>query len=54
MARSLYFWPGMLNDVKQLVEGCLTCRKYHPSQPVNKRTTPVPSSFLGPPMGRSV
>ena len=41
----------MLNDVKQLVEGCLTCRKYCPSQPVNKRTTPAPSSYLGPPMG---
>ena len=25
MARSLYFWPGILNDVKQLVKGCLTC-----------------------------
>ena len=51
MARCLYFWPGMLNNVKQLVEGCLTCRKYRPSQPVNKRTTPAPSSYLGPPMG---
>ena len=51
MAHWLYFWPGMLNDVKQLVEGCLMCRKYRPSQPVNKRTTPAPSSYLGPPMG---
>ena len=22
LARSLYYWPGMLNDVKQLIEGC--------------------------------
>ena len=51
MARSLYFWPGMLNDVKQLVEGCMTCRKHRPSLPVNKRTTPAPSSYMGPPMG---
>ena len=51
MARCLYFWPGMLNDVKQLVESCLTFRKYRPSQPVNKRTTPAPSSYMGPPMG---
>ena len=51
MARCLYFWPGMLNDVKQLVEGCLRCLKYRPSQPVNKKTTPAPSSYLGPPIG---
>ena len=41
----------MLNDVKQLVEGCLTCRKHKPSLPVNQRTTPAPSSYMGPPMG---
>ena len=51
MARCLYFWPGMLNDVKQLVESCITCRKYRPSQPVNQRTTPLPSANMGPPMG---
>ena len=51
MARCLYFWPGMLNDVKQLVESCITCRRYRPSQPVNQQTTPSPSSYMGPPMG---
>ena len=51
MALCLYFWPGMLNDVKQLVQSCITCRKYLPSQPVNQRTTPLPSSYMGPPMG---
>ena len=25
MAKCLYFGPGMLNDVKQLVESCNTC-----------------------------
>ena len=51
LARSLFFWPGMLNDVKQLVESCLTCQKHKPILPVNQRTTPVPSSYMGPPMG---
>ena len=41
----------MLNDVKNLVESCITCRNYRPSQPVNQRTTPSPSAYMGPPLG---
>ena len=50
MARSLYYWPGMLNDIKQLIEGCELCAKSRPSQPKNPRSTEPPSSTLGPPL----
>ena len=50
LARSLYYWPGMLNDIKQLIEGCEACSKSRPSQPKNIRSTDPPSSTLGPPM----
>ena len=46
MARSLYYWPGMLNDIKQLKKGCESCAKSRPSQPKNLRSTEPPSSTL--------
>ena len=48
LARSLYYWPGMLNDIKQLIDGCKACASSLPSQPKNPRST-EPSSYLGPP-----
>ena len=31
-ARSLYFWPGMNNNIDQMIEKCLECMKFLPSQ----------------------
>ena len=35
LARGLYYWPGMINDIKQLVSRCATCVRVQPSQPFN-------------------
>ena len=48
--RSLYFWPGMYNDIRQMLLQCRPCNVYRPSQPKNPRVTQPPSSYLGPPM----
>ena len=50
LARSLYYWLGMLNNVKQLIEGCEACSKSRPSQPKKVRSMDPPSSTLGPPL----
>ena len=50
IARQLYFWPGMLNDIKQLIEKCQACRIHKPSLPKNPRSTVPPTSYMGPPM----
>ena len=51
LCRSMYFWPGMFNDIKQIVSQCRPCNIHRPSQPKNSRITQLPSSFLGPPIG---
>ena len=50
LARGLYFWPGMTNDIKQLVSACADCPKVLPSQPSNPMSTPSPSTHFGFPM----
>ena len=50
LAKGLYFWPGMSNDIKQLVSCCKECVKVLPSQPHNPMSTPSPSSHFGFPM----
>ena len=50
LTHSLYYWPGMLNDIKQLIDGCEACSESRPSQPKNVRSTEHPSSTLGPPL----
>ena len=50
LARSIYYWPGMLNDIKQMIDGCEACHSTRPSQPMNPRSTKSPSSSLGAPM----
>ena len=50
LARGLYYWPGMINDIKQLVSRCATCVRVLPSQPSNPLSTPPPSTHLGYPM----
>ena len=49
-AKGLYFWPGMSNDIKQLVSCCVDCTKVLPSQPSNPMSTPSPSTHFGFPM----
>ena len=49
LACGLYFWPGMTNDIKQLVSSCPAC-KVLPSQPANPMVTPSPLSHFGYPM----
>ena len=50
LCRSLYFWLGMYNDIKQMIAQCKPCNIYKLSQPKNPRSTLSPSSYLGPPM----
>ena len=50
IARQFYFWPGMLNDIKQLIEKCQACRIHKPSLSKNPRSPAPPSSYMGPPM----
>ncbi|QQP41502.1 Uncharacterized protein FKW44_015903 [Caligus rogercresseyi] len=33
MARALYYWPGMNNDILNIVNSCSKCIEYKPSQP---------------------
>ena len=47
LARGLYYWPGMINDVKQLVLSCRECSWLLQSQPGNPMTTAPPSSHFG-------
>ena len=49
IAWQLYFWPRMLNDIKQLIEKCQACRILKPSLTKNPRSTAPPSSYIGPP-----
>ena len=34
LAKCLYYWPGITNDIKMLVEKCEACQKLRPSQPI--------------------
>ena len=50
-AKALYYWPGMSNDIKQMVQSCETCAKHRSSQCHNPMVVDKPSSYKGPPMG---
>ena len=50
LAKGLYYWPGMSNDIKQLVSCCVECTKVFPSLPSNPMTSPSPSTHFGFPM----
>ena len=41
LAQGLYFWPGMSNDIKQLVSSCVDCTRVLPSQPSNPMSNVV-------------
>jgi hypothetical protein len=32
-AQQLYYWPGMMNDIKMLIDKCTECQALRPSQP---------------------
>ena len=50
LARGLYYWPSMINNIKQLVASCRECSRLLQSQPSNPMTTAPPSSHFGYPM----
>ena len=50
LARGLYFWPGVTNDICQLVSSCPECTLVLQSQPANPMSTSAPSSHFGFPM----
>lgn len=41
--RSMYFWPGMVNDIRKYVSDCCTCKE-----------TKAPNTTLRPPMGQQI
>ena len=38
-ARQLYFWPGMVKDIRSMVARCKECNLYLPSQPLEPQIT---------------
>ena len=52
LARSLYYWPGMYNEIKQVIQRCSVCAKFSASQPHGPRSTQAPSAYYGPPMSQ--
>ena len=48
LCRSMYFWPGMFNDIKQMISASRPCSLNASSLPKNPRSTLPPSSHLGP------
>ena len=52
LARSLYYWSGMYNEVKQVIQRCSVCAKFGASQPHGPRSTQAPFSYYGPPMSQ--
>ena len=49
LAQSLFYWPGMNNDIKTYVSSCRECFAKLPSQCSNPCVTEPPSSSFGPP-----
>ena len=49
LAQSLFYWPGMNNDIKTFVSSCRECFAKLPSQSSNPCVTEPPSSSFGLP-----
>ena len=49
LAQSLFYWPGMNNDIKTFISSCRECFAKLPSQSSNPCVTEPPSSSFGPP-----
>ena len=43
LARMYYYWPGMNNEIRHVIEGCEECQKYRASQPMEPMITSVAS-----------
>ena len=50
LCRSMYFWPGMFNNIKQMISACRPYSLNASSLPKNPRSTLPPSSHLEPPV----
>ena len=50
LTQSLFYWPGMTNDIRTFVELCKACFRNLPSLPANPVSTEPPSASYGPPM----
>ena len=33
-AKTMFFWPGLKNQIKQMIERCDACQRFRPSQPI--------------------
>ena len=49
LAQSLFYWPGMSNDIKTFISSCRECFAKLPSQSSNPYVTEPPSTSFGPP-----
>ena len=50
LASQLYYWPGMNNDIAQVVNKCESCQQLRPTQPNMTSETNLPSSHADFPM----
>ena len=50
LARQLYFWPGMNNDISQVVENCEACQEIRPQTQHFPATATPPSTVSTTPM----
>ena len=50
LAAQLYYWPGMNNDIAQIVNNCESCQQLRPAQPNMTSSTNLPSSHAAFPM----
>ena len=46
LARMYYYWPGMNNEIRHVIEGCDECQKYRASQPIAEPITSTASEPL--------
>ena len=50
LAAQLYYWPGMNNDIAQVVNNCESCQQLRPTQPNMTSVPNLPSSHANFPM----
>ena len=50
LAKQLYYWQNMTNDIKSILDNCNECQECRPKQQTNPRITNPPSSAYGAPM----
>ena len=48
LARQYYYWPGLHNDVKQMVADCTACHSHLPGQPNQPAPVQLPSDAIRP------